>query len=251
MNAVFSKNSAGDWVPSAFAQGPFSGLQGGAIAGLLTAEIEQIAESKKLGHIVGISISFYRPTPLGTVRTNQTIVHSGQRVSFVENSLTREDGKLCATLRASLIREQAVEFPPFVMNIPKIDPTALQSPPPLNASHGKPWFMDTMHAKVGLDGTLWFKVDVPIAAGAGYFARAVGPADWCHGIHRPFKVPLADPNQDLTVNLVRAPVGDWIGVKAKTLWQNSGIGVGLGTLCDVYGDIGSVSMSVALVSMKA
>jgi hypothetical protein len=108
--------------------------------------------------------------------------------------------------------------------------------------------MDTMQAAVGGDGTTWFKLQIPIIAGAGYFSQSIGPADWCHGINRPHKLAVADPNQDLAMHLVRAPRGEWLGIRATTQWQSNGTGLGYGTLCDVFGIVGVVSMSVALVS---
>ena len=76
----------------------------------------------------------------------------------------------------------------------------------------------------------------------------LGPADWTHGISRPLRDVVADPNPNLTVQLFRPPSGDWVGVRAQTRWRPAaGCGVGSGTLLDVRGEIGRVSMSVVLV----
>jgi hypothetical protein len=248
MQAVFTKSSDDNWIPSDLAQGPFVGLQGGAVAGLLVAEIEELVAAEQLGHVVGVSVSFYRATPLEALRTSITRTHMGRRVSFIENSLRRKDGELCATVRTTVIREATLELPNTLPVEPPIDASTFVLRKPLQAPHGKPWFMDTMQASVGGDGTAWFKVQVPIIAGAGYFSQALGAADWCHGLNRPFKLAVADPNQDLTMHLVRPPVGEWLGIRATTHWQSNGIGLGYGTLCDVFGVVGAVSMSVALVS---
>jgi Thioesterase-like superfamily len=248
MQAVFTKSNTGDWLPSELAQGPFAGLQGGAVAGLLVAEIEELVAAEQLGQVVGVSVSFYRPTPLEAVRTSIARVRMGRRASFIENSLRRKDGELCATVRTTVIQEEKLEVPNTLPEEPLVDTSAFVLRKPVQAPHGKPWFMDTMQASVGGDGTTWFKVQVPIIAGAGYFSRALGPADWCHGINRPFKLAVADPNQDLAMHLVRAPRGEWLGIRATTQWQSNGTGLGYGTLCDVFGVVGVVSMSVALVS---
>jgi hypothetical protein len=43
-------------------------------------------------------------------------------------------------------------------------------------------------------------------------------------------------------------VGEWVGIRAQTRWQPAtGVGIGSGTLLDVRGEIGRVSMSVVLV----
>jgi hypothetical protein len=57
-----------------------------------------------------------------------------------------------------------------------------------------------------------------------------------------------DPNPNLTVQLVRVPQGEWIGIRAQTRWQPvTGLGLGSGTLFDIRGEIGRVSMSVVLI----
>ncbi len=62
--AVFTREDGGGglWTPSPYAVGPFSGLQGGAIAGLLAAEIEQTAVEREFGEAVSVSAWFLRPT---------------------------------------------------------------------------------------------------------------------------------------------------------------------------------------------
>ena len=72
------------------------------------------------------------------------------------------------------------------------------------------------------------------------------------GIARPLQNVAADPNPNLTVHLVRRPRGDWIGVRAWARWQpERGIGMGGGALLDTEGEIGSVSMAVALTPFPA
>ena len=76
----------------------------------------------------------------------------------------------------------------------------------------------------------------------------LGPADWTHGIARPFQNVVADPNPNLTVQLFRPPSGPWVGVRAETRWRpGAGLGAGSGVLLDIHGEIGRVSMSVILV----
>jgi Thioesterase-like superfamily len=251
--AVFENLSKGEWQPSELAQGPFAGLQGGAVAGLLVAEIEALAAAERLGQVVGVGVTFYRATPLEKIRTVVTRVKVGRRVSFLENVVMRTDGEVCAGVRATLIQEQSVNIPSFDRLIATVDPLTFAQRSGKSAPHGKAWFMDTMDARVGPDGALWFKMNVPIITGAGYFSRVLGAADWCHGINRPSKLGeavMADPNQDLSVHLVREPTSDWIGIRATTIWQSNGVGLGHGTLCDVSGELGSVSMSVSLVAAR-
>jgi Thioesterase-like superfamily len=238
------------WTPSALAAGPFAGLQGGAVASLLTAEIEAQAASRNWGTAISASAWFLRPTPMTDLRTQLSVVSEGGRVSVIDNTLWPSgEEQPCATVRVTLSRERAVEIPGFVAPVgDTADP--LRFPVRTRrAAHGKPCFMDAMEARQG-DGTAWFRLDHAIIDGTGLLSLSsvLGPADWTHGIARPVESVVADPNPNLTVQLFRPPSGPWVGVRPQTRWRPvSGLGVGSGTLLDIHGEIGRVSMSVILV----
>jgi hypothetical protein len=218
------------WQPSALAAGPFAGLQGGAVASLLTAEVEAIAEERKWGTAISVTAWFLRPTPMTDLRTQLTVLAGGGRVSVIDNTLwlIGED-QPCATARITLSRERAVEVPGLTEERGDIiDPTRFP-PRTLMAAHGRPWFMDAMEARRG-DDVAWFRLHQEIIAGAGPLSSLLGPADWTHGISRPFQNVVADPNPNLTVQLFRQPMGEWIGIRPQTRWSPaSGLGLGSGT----------------------
>lgn len=247
--AIFEPLAAPNrWKPSALAAGPFAGLQGGAVASLLTAEIEALAEARNWGTAIAAAAWFLRPTPMAELRTQVSVVSEGGRVSVVDNTLwPAGEQQPCATVRVTLSRERAVEVPglPGDSNVP-VDPTRFPLRTP-HAVHGRTWFMDAMEARA--DGsTAWFRMHHPVIDGAGPLSQVLGPADWTHGIGRPVQNVVADPNPNLTVQLVRPPRGAWIGVRAGARWRpEAGLGVGGGILHDVHGEIGRVSMSVILV----
>jgi acyl-CoA thioesterase superfamily protein/acyl-Coa thioesterase superfamily protein len=247
--AIFEPLAAPNcWQPSALAAGPFTGLQGGAVASLLTAEIEAVASERKWGTAVSATAWFLRPTPMAKLRTRLSVLTEGGRVSVVDNTLWPEgEDQPCATVRVTLSRERAVGLPGSVDTCGEaLDPTRFPVRTP-QAGHGRPWFMDAMEARVG-DDVAWFRLNHPIIDGAGPLSSVLGPADWTHGIARPFQNAVADPNPNLTVQLFRQPLGEWVGIRAQTRWQAAaGLGVGSGTLLDVRGEIGRVSMSVVLV----
>ena len=100
------------WTPSALAAGPFAGLQGGAVASLLTAEIEAQAASRNWGTAISASAWFLRPTPMTDLRTQLSVVSEGGRVSVIDNTLwPADEDQPCATVRVTLSRERAVEIP--------------------------------------------------------------------------------------------------------------------------------------------
>lgn len=236
------------WQPSALAAGPFAGLQGGAVASLLTAEVEAISAGRNWGTAIAVTAWFLRPTPMADLRTELAVVTEGGRVSVVDNTLWPVgEVQPCASVRVTLSRERAVEVPGFCeQDGDTVDPTRYPRRT-RRAAHGRPWFMDAMEARAA-DDAAWFRLHHSVIDGAGPLSLVLGPADWTHGIARPFQNVVADPNPNLTVQLFRPPQGEWIGIRAETRWRPAtGLGVGSGSLLDVRGEIGRISMSVVLV----
>jgi hypothetical protein len=182
------------------------------------------------------------------LRTQIAVVAEGGRVSVVDNTLWPiGEGEPCATVRVTLSRERAIEVPGFAdRESEPIDPTKLPRRT-IPSVHGRPWFMDAMEARAG-DDVAWFRLTQAIVEGAGPLSQVLGPADWTHGLARPVQNVVADPNPNLTVQLYRQPLGQWLGIRAQARWQPAaGLGVGSGTLLDIGGEIGRVSMSVVLM----
>ena len=237
-------------MPSPVAAGPFNGMQGGAIAGLLVGQMEAAAAKEEdWGDAVALSVWFLKPTPVGPVKTKLDVLRTGSRVSVIDNTLTPVNAREpTAIARATFMRRRPVEAPrliPSAVNLPgpeQLEPRSRRPP------HGGPWFMDVMEARVA-GGVTWFRMRESVVEGAGPMASIVGPSDWTHGLARPLENVLADPNPNLNVHLLRPPVGGWIGICAAAEWLPvSGTGFGRGVLVDTSGEIGAVSMSIALTS---
>jgi hypothetical protein len=240
----------GFWLPSPLAAGPFAGLQGGAVAGLLTAEVELLAAARGWGTAVSVAVSFLKPVPMARLRTSVAVLRGGGRVCVVDNTMFADgDGEPCATARVTLIGERSVKAPEVAdARTAPVDP-AIHPRRKVASFHGRPWMMDAMDAHVG-DGIAWFRQNVPLLANAPSrtLSSILGPADWTHGIARPLQNVVADPNPNLTVHLLRPPASGWIGIAPRTAWDTRrGLGIGGGTILDVTGEIGSVAMAVALV----
>ena len=246
--AIFKPLGLHRWQPTALAAGPFAGLQGGAVASLLTAEVEALAQQRKWGTAIASSAWFLRPTPMTELRTALSVVTEGGRLSVVDNTLwpVGED-QPSATVRVTLSRERAVEVSGFAEPAREAADPARFPIRTRQAAHGRPWFMEAMEAREGVD-VAWFRMKHAVIEAAGPLSAVLGPADWTHGIARPMQDVVADPNPNLTVQLFRRPEGEWVGIRAQARWRPAGgLGAGSGVLLDVNGEIGRVSMSVILV----
>jgi len=248
---IFAAEAPGRWLPSPLSAGPFTGLQGGAVAGLLTAEVESLGAFNNWGMAVSASAWFLRPTPLARLRTRVTVVRTGGRVAIIDNTLWPDDElDPCATVRVTLMRNSAVEVPASKVVQPDLIPPEFCAPTHRVAAHGGPWFMDAMEMRVG-ENIVWFRMKRLLVANAGPLSQVLGPADWAHGIARPVHNVVADPNPNLTVHLARPPIGEWLGLRSRVSWEPSrGMGVGGAILFDEQGAIGCVSMAVALKELR-
>lgn len=245
MTPVFTLDPDGSWRPSAYARGPFEGLQGGGAAALMAVAVEGEAQ----GFVASLTTHFLRPVPVAPLRVTVRPLRRGRRVSVIDADLTA-DGALVAVQRATVIAELPVSglpTPPARRSEPLELPSERRA-----AMHGGAWMMDTLDARFAA-GVAWFRHQRPLFERPSALARVLVAADWAHGIVPPIgaavRPPAAIPNTDLSVHLIRAPRGDWIGLEPATAWSPSAIGVGWAALRDGEGLIGQVAMSVAVTPL--
>jgi hypothetical protein len=167
------------------------------------------------------------------LRTELSVVTEGGRVSVIDNTLWPRRGPALRHRAGDVVARTRGRVPALPSPRARAaDPTRF----PVRtrrAAHGRPWFMDAMEAREG-DGVAWFRMNHAIIDGAGSLSKlplssVLGPADWTHGIARPFQDVVADPNPNLTVQLFRQPEGRWVGIRAEARWRPAGgLGVGSG-----------------------
>jgi hypothetical protein len=247
MQPVFEPAGPGQWRPSAVARGPFAGLHGGAVTGLLCAEMEAEAQRRDAGVPVSVTAHMLRPAPEAVLTTEMVTVHSGQRVTVLENRAT-VGGKVLTVARACFVATAETPSAPDLPRCPRrVDDLPEWTRP---SPRGGPWFMDTMSVRFG-HGIHWFRIHRPIVRPLTDLARVVCVADWAHGLSRPDSpqspAVRAFPNPELTVHLIRPAEGDWVGVEATTRWRKDGLGCGRAVLWDECGEIGTVAMAIVLV----
>ncbi len=244
---AFEKDDENYWVSAPSAMGPFKGLQGGGVAGLMVFELEELAAARDLGMAVSTSVEFLRPTEPGRLHTKPVVERIGRRVSVLSNEVFQADTR---TARASVCFIRPTEIatighPPAERS----NPISFEVSPPVAAFHGRAWMMDNFEVRRSDKGAFWFRYTDDVVSNVTPLARVLGPADWAHGLARPESPQLADPNVNLNVLLSRHPKGDFIGVLPKTTWMPTGIGLGEAVLSDQQGPFGRVMMSVALTEL--
>lgn len=267
--AVPAGESAGDghrqtrFRLSGEARGPWSddAAHGGAPAALLAREALLAGGSRDL-RLAGLSITFYGPVPLGEITIRSEVVKPGRRQLVVALRLSA-DGLARMEARAVLLRRGSVELPPRTLADRDRDRMA-------DPGHGRvidqsrwalgdgPAFHRTANTALAVEGgpdrseslgSVWFRLDAPLVAGeetAGV-ERAVAASDFGNGVAHP--VPFGEylfANCDLNVSLFRDPVGEWIGIRARTDFDPGGAGVTATELFDAEGRIGTASQTLYL-----
>lgn len=247
-DAIFTPD--GDaYVPSGHARGPWDAgqLHGGAPCALLAREVQALAPEMRIARL---TFEFLGPVPLSACTVRAAIARPGRRFQLAEAEL-EAGGRVALRARAVLLRRGDVPVPEVAR------PKAEVFVAPGDGVTADPWgpgagdgfhrtgmeirFAAGSVAEVG-PSTAWFRLAFPLVAGEDDVvpvARAVAAADFGNGISRvlDFATHLF-VNTDLTVHLLRDPVGPWVLLDARTEIDASGAGLATSRLHDERGPIG-------------
>ena len=106
------------------------------------------------------------------------------------------------------------------------------------------------------EGWYWMRPTRPLLADTPPLARVAAMADFAPGIsmisnnwdYRDFVEGF--PTLDLTLHLARPLEGEWIGIKARTIWYANGLGLTETELLDVRGPLGRCAQSIVVFPKK-
>jgi acyl-CoA thioesterase len=247
--ATTYREEGGLWHPSPLAAGPFGGLHGGGVSGILIAGLERKARQEGYGVALSAAVLFLRPAPMAPMANRIEVIRAGGRVAVLENALYADD-RLIARATASFVAgipPLSVEHMPQWPQEPG-DPDSLPKLELAPAGLLGPTFFDTLDLRDDGAGTKWGRLKQPIVDFPAPLATIFAIAD--NG--QPFALlprprpKLRFPNIDITVHLSRAPVCDWVGVTAQSDWQEDGYGLTEGALRDVQGPLGRSCQTVVL-----
>ncbi|MGB5949373.1 MAG: thioesterase family protein [Parvibaculum sp.] len=245
---VFSRDG-NFWEPHVEASGPFRGLHGGAVSGLLVAAMEERAREEDWGAPMTASVIILRPAPLERLETKIEVLRAGGRVAMAEATLWA-GGKLYAKASASFIKPLAM---------PALE-RAEAAPAPFDPSPLAVWgargpqqrttFFDALDIRDGGNGIKWGRMKRRLVAFDAPFAQLFAFGDngtpyWLSGTEF-WPPPWGFPNIDITVHVSRPPVGPWVGVEPDSDWRREGVGLTDSRLHDQAGPLGRVCQTVVI-----
>lgn len=247
---VATESTRGPWDPGAQHAGPPAALLGAALERLPEAEDFQLGR---------LTFEILGPVPIAPASVAARIARPGRRVQMLEAELS-VDGEVRMRVRAWRLRRAEVAIPPAAHVSPPPPPHPGEAGAgdyfPGAERRGYHTAMEVRFAAGAFmelgPATAWLRMREPLLAGEqpSPLQRTLIAADVGNGISASLDFRrYVFVNVDLTVQLERLPVGEWICVDAVTLPQPSGIGTAESVLFDQRGRIGR-AMQTLLISER-
>jgi hypothetical protein len=219
---------------------------GGPPAALLCRAVEGLADGGE--RTVGrITTELLGPVPVGPVRVSASEVRPGRTVSLVEATLYDEQRDRPVARAAAWLFPASEDGPGKVTPLPHGPPDGVERPRPGSWSGG---YLDAVEwrwivGSVGEPGpgVVWMRPPADLVAGepvsplqrlmacvdsASGASACLDPADW------------GFLNTELTVHVLRPPVGDWVCLDATTTLGPGSVGLAASS---VYDELGLVARS--------
>lgn len=258
-SAAYTIASAGKVLASDLTRGPWDPLHqhAGPPIAMVCRAIEAVAREHGLTHLGRITANLLRPVPIAELEIEVTTDYSGRNAGHYSARLWGA-GKEVARFTALMQREHELALPDDLDGHPL--PQA-PKPPAESAVQRMPFgrrlpgYADLVENRIasgrffGGRCAAWFRLQRPLVEGevpSGYQRVAVA-ADSGNGISAilDFERYLF-LNSDLTINLLRRPVGEWVCVDARTLLAPNGCGLAESQLFDEAGLIGRATQSLSV-----
>lgn len=259
-NAAFTALGGNVFRASELTRGPWNvqHQHAGPPIALACAALEVAASAHGLMHMARLTSNLLRPVPIGDIEVQVADDYVGRNAGHF-SARAFAQSKEVARFTALFQREGEVALPANLPGHPL--PNAPKSPEDSPAKRfpfrheiglGYPDLMETREA-VGTmfsgPSAVWFRLRHPLIEGQSPspYQRVAVAADSGNGISAilDFSAYMF-VNSDLTINLLRRPVGEWICLDARTHLSSHGGGLAESSLFDVEGLVGRATQSLAL-----
>ncbi|MEX0864859.1 MAG: thioesterase family protein [Acidimicrobiia bacterium] len=236
------------------------GQHGGALAALITGEVEKVPTLTPM-EVARVSVELFRVVPLVPLTVETSILREGKKIQTVQAIVSDPNGTL---LSVAIVQRLRIAHRPLPMDL--ATPVTTLAPPGESEvidseswGHGDPGKVmfhrnaievRQIHGRFAEKGpgAIWARLVVPIVAGEDPTAaqRAVMVADFCNGVSAALDPGWVFMNSDLTVHLGRHPDGEWVALDAVSIYQELGRGVAAGLLWDQGAWVGRSAQTLFL-----
>ncbi len=224
---------------------------------LVCRAIEAAARKHGLTHIGRLTANLLRPVPITVLEVKVSTVYVGRNAGHFSAQLFA-GGKEVGVFTALAQREGELSLPDQLPGhpLPGVERMPDASAPaqfPFAGRHvGYSDLVETRAANGRVfDGpcAIWFRLRHTLVEGEtpSAYQRVAVAADSGNGISAVLNYErYSFVNSDLTINLLRRPVGEWICLDARTLLGSNGCGLAESALYDQIGLIGRATQSLAV-----
>ena len=249
-----------EWVEaSVLTRGPWDPQHqhAGPPIAMVCRAIEAAAAEHGLTHIGRLTANLLRPLPIGELQIEVSTDYAGRHAAHFAARVVGQ-GKELARFTALAQREADLPLPEALDGHPL--PQAPR-PPADSPAERMPFgrealgYADLMETRVASGrmfrgrAAAWFRLRHPLVEGedpSGYQRVAVA-ADSGNGLSAVLDFSrYSFVNADLTLNLLRRPVGQWVCIDARTLLAPNGCGLAESQIFDEAGLIGRATQSLAV-----
>lgn len=242
------------FVPTAHTRGPWEpgAMHGGAPSALLAQRLQALAGERRLARM---TFEFLGPVPIAPVTLSVETVKPGRNFELLEGTISDTTGRPLVLARAVALApgeitglDRSASLPPMTVTIfpPEegvVAPFPAAPGGEREGMHRTGMEIRYLTGSINEDGPAlaWLRLardlvddEAPCPA-----ARVCAAADFGNGISHVVGFDThVFVNTDLTVTLLREPVGPWVLMDAHTHIDPSGIGWAVSRLYDERGPIG-------------
>lgn len=237
------------FVPTAFTQGPWSAehQHGGPVCALLARVVESVPTLVPM-RCGRLTVDLMRSIPVAPLTTAARVVREGKRVQVAEAGLFHAGVEVA---RASALRlrigesADALSHPRRPDEAPPRPPIAGQASVLARAGLPVPGFIKAIDQDrvtgglgLGAPACTWFRLRVPVVAEEETtpLQRLAALADFTSGTANFLEIDRwSSINADVSLHMLREPVGEWIAVDAVAHVAGDAIGHSRSRMFDVEG----------------
>lgn len=233
-------------VATTLTQGPWdpNAQYGGSPCAVLTWAVERVPTLVPM-RIARLSFDMHRAVPLGPLRVGATVTREGKRLQLVTATIASGDVEVA---RCTALRLRLGGGPADGMDDPHFPP--VEPPPGPGELRHRPGdvhrvgFLAGMEVRegAGRHGSTWYRVVAPVVKGHELTpaTRLAMVADFTanSGNHLDQRRWSAI-NPDVSLHVLREPVGEWHAVVARSWYAADGIGLSRADLFDEEGFVGT------------
>ncbi|MBI5259167.1 MAG: thioesterase family protein [Burkholderiales bacterium] len=224
---------------------------------LVCRAFEQAAQAHGLRHLARLTANLLRPVPIADLVIEVMTDYVGRNAGHFSAHLMA-GSKEVARFTALAQREHGFEVPagtpghPLPTLAPLPDDSPVDAMPFAGRQVGYADLVETRAARGRIfqgPCAIWFRLRHPLVEGEAPSGcqRVAVAADSGNGISAVLDYrQYSFVNSDLTIHLLRPPVGEWVGLDARTLWGANGCGMAESALYDTQGLIGRSVQSLAV-----